>query len=930
MLEISVLGPLRAVADGDEIFLKRRQVRAVLTKLALTPGVPVSADAVVDAVWGSRLPADARHAVHVYVARLRAAHPAIRDALVTRPGGYELSLEREHVDAAHFEDLVTAAARDEQGGADKAASALQMWQGLPLLEFAYEEFAQAPIRHLEHLRREAIFIGAAAATAGHARPADWLRVLEDELEHDPLDERLWDLLVSCYEAADRKEATRDASWRRDRALHDVLPPVRAGALHRRPVVQAIPGLVDRDRELEEIAKALTETRLLTVVGPPGSGKTRLAVHLAATADGPAALVSLADHPTVVDAICAGLGIPMAPGSPTFDSLARYTAPDTMLVVLDNCEHVATEVSAYLRAALEHSPGLTFLATSRVPLYMPDEEVYEIGGLSSVPESDLELSPAAELLSIRAASPAADPEMLNRLAGRLDGLPLAIEIVGARMSRMSAETIGSRIADPATLTATRIRGVADRHTSLGKALGSSIDLLGDDAALLFRRVSRFASPFSADDAGALTPELDQGKAREALAELVDGSLVERTEDGYRMLWVVAAFGRTLAPDDAPRDRRLHARHIEELVTVLAPQIHSSRGLTAYKALSRLSADITEAVEWAIDADPAAARRIVADLMWYWHVRGNWPDRLALVERVNGAAPSAPDVSHVRARLTEMILRFDMRDAPGAASLASDIVAESAGLRFFFGVAFAEAMISAVSSVTGERRQGVAAAGRARRALQRVNDPFARAVAWFSEAVIHLNTDTHQRGVELCRRIVESDDPDPIMWSSSAFVLARDERTRGNLQRAEDLITRAAGLLDVMQEPVFRSLTHIELAMLHRVAGRWPSAVGNLVETLDDALRRRDAIVITPSLDALALVAFDLDDAATAVTLMSAAEVKRREAPWEVNPWDFREAARLRRALAGSLGDESYRSHAQLGTTLTDAELLELVNERLAGR
>jgi hypothetical protein len=390
----------------------------------------------------------------------------------------------------------------------------------------------------------------------------------------------------------------------------------------------------------------------------------------------------------------------------------------------------------------------------------------------------------------------------------------------------------------------------------------------------------------------------------------------------MLWVVAAFGRTLSPDHEESARTLHARRVQQRVEDLAPRLHTLDGIAAYDTLTRLSADIMDALEWSLETDPNRACRIAADMTWHWHTRGNWLDRLAFLERLRSVTRSVSGTTRLRTQITEMILRFDTRDITAALDLALEISNEARTLRSSAAIAAAEAMIAAVNSMTGEREKGISASERAQRAADDTADPFARSVAWFSEASIHLNTATHERGIELCRQIVDAGDPDPLMWASAAFVVSRSERINGNLETAEDLIVRSTDILDLLMEPTFRPFSYIELAMLHRILGRYPSASHHLISTLDDAVRRNDSIVMTPSMDAMALLARDLGDEGTAVAMATAAERKRETAPWTVNPWDLPEAATLLTDLDASMAADEYERHARKGASLADSDVLEL--------
>lgn len=763
--------------------------------------------------------------------------------------------------------------------------------------------------------------GSTAACVNGDHVAEWLTILEDSLDADPFDDRMWQAFVTCCETIGQHTRAADARWRRERALEQ-MPSARWRAVPLEPKITTGARLIGRDRELDELAALLSVSRLVTVVGPPGSGKTRLALEVAAASELPVRIVTLADHSSLAQALCSGLGIPAIPGAPSIDSLARYTAPDQSLVVLDNCEHMVEEVADYVRAAGVYSPGLRLLATSRVPLRVPEERVYLLAGLSTVPEEGDKLSSAAQLLSARLGLPDATEIQLNDIASRLDGIPLALEVTAAAMGRLSTGQILTRVSNPVTLTQARIRGVPERHSSLGHALGSSFDLLSEPARLVFRRVAWFSGDFREEDATGVVPELDRAAIEGALDDLVTSSLLWSTADGYRTLWVIAAYARAIALEVADEGRCHHAAHISRVVTALSSAVFGANALAAHERLEALAVDIDEALDYAAANDAGLAVRLAADLAWHWHACGKWPDRLRIAELVVDAASSEPSEMTLAARAALMMLQFDLRDVDAALVTAKRMAEESARINFFRGTILAEAMIAAIHSTTGDRSTGLAAAARAQDAAEELNEPWLRCVAWFAEASIHMNTDTHSRAIELCRSIVGTADPEPLLWSAAAYVLAGAARGEGMTDLAEGLIDRAVTQLDHLGEPLFRPLAHLEQAMVYRALKRPLAAARILLAILDEALRLGDWMASVPCIEGLALIASDLDQHRTAATLHASAGSKRRNASWDFNPWELPEAITLADKLAEILPTAALRNAIQRAESLNDQELLDL--------
>jgi predicted ATPase/DNA-binding CsgD family transcriptional regulator len=320
--------------------------------------------------------------------------------------------------------------------------------------------------------------------------------------------------------------------------------------------------VGRDGELEAVRTALETARLVTLTGPGGVGKTRLAVTAAAEAAPrfPAGVVYLDLVPVppgqVVAAAAAALGVTERPPRPLLDSVADRVRGRAVLLVLDNCEHVLDEVGGLAEALLRAGGRLRILATSRERLGVTGEEAHAV--------PPLPLGSAAETLFLDRARGvdrgfAAAPALVTEACARLDGLPLAIELAAARAAAIGVDGLLTAL-DDRLRAVTGARGGETRHHSLSDVLGWSYDLLDTEERALFRRLAVFAAGFDLDAAAAVSPRERPSTVAHLLGRLVEKSLVVRRgadSTRYRLLETVRAFALEHLAGDEDRDEVLRA-------------------------------------------------------------------------------------------------------------------------------------------------------------------------------------------------------------------------------------------------------------------------------------------------------------------------------------------------------------------------------------
>jgi predicted ATPase/DNA-binding SARP family transcriptional activator len=423
--------------------------------------------------------------------------------------------------------------------------------------------------------------------------------------------------------------------------------------------------VGRERDLALVRALLADARLVTLVGPGGVGKTRLAAELAAGWQAPdgvwlAELAGITDPAEVPAAVCAALGL-----RPAAEELTSQLAGRQLLIVLDNCEHLLDACARLAHDLLGGCPGVRILATSREPLTTPGERVYPVAPLP-VPPSAVGLgeamdSPALRLFADRAAAAvfgfrltAENLPAVAEICRRLDGLPLAIELACARLRTLPATELAARLDDRFRLLTGGSRAALPRHQTLIAVVGWSWELLTDAERTLARRLAVFAGGATPEAAETVCADesLQPGAVVGLLGALADKSFAElrHAPDApprYRMLDTIRAYAGAALDEagESGRFRRAHAGYFLARAEAADPELRGS-GQLAHLAWLRGEPDnLRAALRYAIgSADAETAVRLVAALGWYWTMSGNHAEAAGWL-RETLALPGAGDAGRV---------------------------------------------------------------------------------------------------------------------------------------------------------------------------------------------------------------------------------------------------------------------------------------------
>lgn len=712
-VEVRLLGELAVVDGGVDITPRGRKQRLLVACLALQPGEPVPVDRLADVLWGDAPPANPANALQAQVASLRRLLPA--GVLVTRGTGYALEIDSSDVDVLSFEARLAAgrrllAAGRHRDAADELDAALRAWRGPALAELAFEEFAQPLVHRLEEERLTALEsrIEAQLALGEHATVLAELEALC--LAH-PLREHLWSMrMVALYRAGRQAEALRAYSTIRA-ALVDQLGvepgpelreaeamvlahdaalaaphPVSNGTRPSGNVPVRLDRFVGRDQEREQLELLLHSDRLVTLVGPGGIGKTRLATEVAVTMQDDVRdgvwfvdLTPLSAGSGVVAAVAtaiAGLvaGSEQGGGAGGRSALAQLVGSLTgsaPVLVVDNCEHVIDDAAAVIEELLQHVDGLRVLATSREALGVPGERIVIVPPLDREASTELFLDRARH--SGAAGASLETSEVIHQICERLDDLPLAIELAASRSRALSLDEIEARLEDRFRLLTSGARTAQPRQRTLRSVVDWSYDLLDADERIVFGRLAAFAQPARLDAIEAVVGDdrIATSAVADLLSRLVDKSLVARVEraDGtrYGLLQTLRVYAteRLDEFDDGEAVRDRHARWFLDEARQAATGLIGADGSLWRARIREEFGDLRRALDRMVttgDGDQAIA--LANGLAWAWFLAGDWHEAVDWFDHAL-EAPGSDDERRYLAH--QWRAYFSMFAAPGDEAL-----------------------------------------------------------------------------------------------------------------------------------------------------------------------------------------------------------------------------------------------------------------------
>ena len=595
--------------------------------------------------------------------------------MISEGVGYRLDLSSSQLDSAEFVTAVAdAQSQLELGQADLAVSSLEaalgLWRGEAFADFVYEEFAAIERDRLNEFR----VIGRELLTDAKQQldgPEQVIPELEALVTEYPYREGLWERLMLALYRAGRQADALAVYQRARQVLGDELgltpspglqdleeqillqdpslaPEITEAVTHNLPAQTT--RLIGRDELLEQLLTAVASDRLVTLLGPGGSGKTRLAIEAAARSAGRylagvwlVRLDDLSDGSLLAATIGADLGMPEAAHREVVESLVAFVGAKQMMLLLDNCEHLVPEVSRLVDRLLASCPGLVVLATSQEALNLRSERRFPVPplglpGAEGTPFGSLESSASVELFLERAH--AIDPNLdmsessMNAVANivqALDGMPLAIELAAARTDLFTASEIAVRLTDRFEILQTGHRDAPHRQQTLRNVVDWSFRLLTDRERAFLARLGVFAGGFDLDAVAAVT-ETTVSEAEGLLSALIRRSLVTKVAaiggtSRYRLLETIRRFGLERLDEDGSRSAisSLHAGYYADRVFELDQQIMGPEQLSAFATLVADEDNHRAAMAWSLESGQhAPGVRISARLGRFWDWRGSLAD------------------------------------------------------------------------------------------------------------------------------------------------------------------------------------------------------------------------------------------------------------------------------------------------------------------
>ncbi|MER7209537.1 BTAD domain-containing putative transcriptional regulator [Streptosporangium sp. NPDC000239] len=651
--EFRILGPVEVLHHGNRLTIRAAKLRTLLAALLLDANRVVTVETLIERVWGDDAPNGARNTLQNYVLRLRRLLNGAgwECPLTTHPRGYAIELPADTLDLHRFDALVrraraAAAVEETEQAATLLREALRLWRGEALADIGSEVIRRDVVPVLDERRLDALELRIEADLA-LGRHEDVLAELHGLTTAHPLRERLWrQRMLALYRSGRRGESLRCYHNARDALVEQlgVDPGDELRELHRR-LLTASPALayvspprvrgnlpaevttfIGRARQLADIGRLVRGNRLVTLTGAGGVGKTRLALRAAAELSGDfpdgvwlADLTALPEGRPLEHLVVQALRIRDQSARPPADVLADFLRDRRLLLVLDNCEHVAAAVGALADTLLRAAPGLRMLTTSRHRLGLRHEHVLVVPPLTLPPvaaasrERPLTGYDAVALLVTRAAAAAPDfrvthdnHDLVVQLCRRLDGIPLAIELAAVRLGTLSIAEILERLDDCFRPLGGDIRAMPRYHRTLWDVIDWSHELCTEPERLLWARLSVFSSGFDLEAAEAVCS--GSGIARRDVVDLLaslchKSVLLARTQGlrtRYRLLETIRQYGgRRLADMGAEaRLRRLHRDHYQRLVATAAAEWCGVREVEWLSRLRRELPNLRTALDFCV--------------------------------------------------------------------------------------------------------------------------------------------------------------------------------------------------------------------------------------------------------------------------------------------------------------------------------------------
>jgi predicted ATPase/class 3 adenylate cyclase len=680
------------------------------------------------------------------------------------------------------------------------------------------------------------------------------------------------------------------------ALRDAFPPLRSLDTYRGNLPIQPTEFVGREAQVLEVAKALDEARVVTLCGVGGVGKTRLAFQAGAHVlprfpDGVwvVELAGIGADEAVDETVASALGIQPAPGRTLAQSLRDHLGTKTILLILDNCEHLLNPVAAFVDGALRAAPGLTILTTSREGLGVAGERLVTVPSLE-LPAPDMAVEELVVTESVRlfvgraeeahaafALSEGLAPAV-GELCRRLDGIPLAIELAAARVRVMTPKEILGHLDRRFKLLTAGRRAAATRHQTLQSTLDWSHDLLDEPEKVVFRRLSVFAGDFdrSMAEVVVVDDELDPFEVADALFKLVEKSLVvakpgsEMTR--YRLLETIRdyAWERLSDAGEAEELSSRHGAHFLALAEELGPQLCDAREMEARARIEQEIENLRTALRWAVDAGEAdMALRLVDALSNAGSLRSPFGTLPFDVTQLAGAADHPQRAVALASAAAALEAQGDHQRAATLTDTALEVanaapqseVGDRVRCHVFGNVAMVSHIQQDLVTFTEMARSWLASA-------RRIDDPFEVSQALNLLGSLLVDPAEGLEAIESALAIArEVGSPSRIAYTSLVLGARLSEV---DVDRAEAAFAEGLAAARIVRNDWIDTFSGTQLAVLQGRKGDLAAAAATLVDVVERAELKEDRFAIALGLHYLTTVFAEMGDGETATLLAAWSE------------------------------------------------------------
>ena len=896
-----MLGPLEVHTQRKRLELGGPKPRVLLASLVANRNNVVTTDALIEAIWTGAPPVTARKSLQKFVWSLR---QDLGEMIVTRDPGYLLTLDENRVDAGRLE-MAVSKARKGSPSIEQLEAALSEWRGPPYPELAETEWGHAESARLLELMLEGeeLLIEVMLTSNAHNRA---ISRLEELITRHPYRESLWSLLMRALYASGRQADALEAYRRLAKVLGEELglePSHELSRLEERILMQdpdlapstepkptnlaaPITTFVGRSAEITELSETLATKRLVTLLGPAGSGKTRLATELGRAVldrfptDGVwfVDLAPVGSPDRVANAIANVLAVGQFTDRPTLEVIVDYLRGKTLMLILDNCEHVVGRVVEVVGNLLGAVPGLSIVATSRERLGFDGEAIFDVLPLP-YPQQDEEVTEAHDAIQLfvdrarrvdRSVNLQGNEAVIGEIVRRLDGIPLALELAAARVRSMGLTGLRAGLDDRFVVLTSITRVGPARHETLEAALDWSYEMLSASEQMVFDRLSVFRGGFDQRSAAAVCGfgPLEPGQTEEILVELYDKSLISPAAGTelprYTLLESLREYGERRIDSAAGKQLRdSHLNYFCTLAEEAAPHMNRE-GQREWQQVLHLEYDnMRKALRWAFNTAPELGVRIAVALSAYWDSVGPRNEANAWLSRaVEVAEDLSPELlvdalleaaSISSSSQASIPIDFARRAVEVSAEIADEFRHARALIALCWALALDEQPAAALEA--GEAALGI---------LDELGDDWERA-----HAMERIGQATYQRPEEAIATLESAREiyvhvGDRRREALTLYKIAdRLAHSLGELERAIEYAQKAVQICDEMGNTHDGGHARLEYGKILRRAGDPQGAISHLHDALAQTTRSGDERCSVRALTALGNTQLEIGDPETAL-------------------------------------------------------------------